>query len=124
MSDICKKVVSVDILYDNENELASHISDIFLRKVLLKNRSNTQLKDIINTIQEKQNEIRSYDENASFLVQGCAGSGKTIVLLHRIRYLRYNKMIGNDNYKLLIPNAGLKDYISKSPQNLTLRRIK
>lgn len=115
-----KKVVSVDILYDNENELASHISDIFLRKVLLKNRSNTQLKDIINTIQEKQNEIRSYDENASFLVQGCAGSGKTIVLLHRIRYLRYNKMIGNDNYKLLIPNAGLKDYISKSASEFNI----
>lgn len=73
----CKNITDVTIIYDDSNAVFSSISDLFLRNVLIKNKSNNYIQSIIQTIQEKQNEIRIYNGKASIVVQGCAGSGKT-----------------------------------------------
>lgn len=108
-----KEVISVDIKYDNTNSSYSDITDSFLRKALLRNKNNAKTESIIQTIQRKQDDIRLLDTDKSFILQGCAGSGKTMVLLHRLRYLIYNGDITSKDYALLIPGEGFKNFIEE-----------
>lgn len=110
----CREVVHVDIILDKSSEVFSEITDGYLRKALLRNKNQANIKSIIQTIQKKQNDIRSLHKDRSFIVQGCAGSGKTMVLLHRIRYLLYNKYIGQDDYTFLVPSNGFKQFIERA----------
>lgn len=116
----CKNITDVTIIYDDSNAVFSSISDLFLRNVLIKNKSNNYIQSIIQTIQEKQNEIRTYNGKASIVVQGCAGSGKTMVLLHRFKYLKYNKIVSGDNYALLVPSVNFKQFIGSTANEFGL----
>lgn len=109
-----RKVIDVDIVLDKSNTIFSEISDGYLRKALLRNKNQANIKSIIQTIQKKQNDIRSLHKDRSFIVQGCAGSGKTMVLLHRIRYLLFNKYIGQDDYTFLVPSNGFKQFVERA----------
>lgn len=100
--------------YQKGNDELNKISDSFLRKVLLENKNNKELQSIVQTIQDKQDEIMVEPFNKSFAVQGCAGSGKTIVLLHRIRYIFNNyEELKKSNYSIITPSKLFIDYISK-----------
>lgn len=66
------------------------VSDEKLIEIIERNRSSKAIHDIVESIQAKQYEIITQDMNKDFLVLGCAGSGKTMILLHRIRYIRFN----------------------------------
>ena len=60
------------------------VLDPFLREILRERKDEESVRDIIETIQEKQFDIVTLPKNESFVLQGCAGSGKTMVLLHRL----------------------------------------
>ena len=107
-----KQVSDVDIVLDRSNSILSGISDAYLKKALIRNKNNGSIQSIIQTIQKKQDDIRSLPLNDSFIVQGCAGSGKTMVLLHRLRYLLYNKFIHSGNYLLLVPSFHFKHFVA------------
>ena len=64
--------------------------DEFLIKILLDKKDSNKLTDIIYTIQGNQNRIIRANSMESFIVQGCAVSGKTMILLHRLSYLKFN----------------------------------
>lgn len=115
-----KTVKDVSIIYDDSNAIFSSISDLFLRNVLIKNKSDGFIQSIIQTIQEKQNEIRIFDGNKSIIVQGCAGSGKTMVLLHRFKYLKYNGIVNGSNYALLVPGDNFKHFIKNTANEFGL----
>lgn len=66
------------------------VTDPFLIKVLRSRRNGHHPDDIFTTIQENQNSIVDERFDRSIIVQGCAGSGKTMVLLHRLSSLKYN----------------------------------
>jgi len=66
------------------------ISDEFLLKVISANRGDKKTHDIIQTIQKNQYEIITYNELKSMLLLGCAGSGKTMIMLHRLSYMVFN----------------------------------
>lgn len=66
------------------------ITDPFLIRVLNTRKRQHNLTDIIATIQENQNAIVDVPIDKNIIVQGCAGSGKTMVLLHRLSNLKYN----------------------------------
>jgi len=66
------------------------ISDEFLIKVISSNRGDKKTHDIIQTIQRNQYEIVTQDELKNMLVLGCAGSGKTMIMLHRLSYIVFN----------------------------------
>lgn len=63
-------------------------ADELLEMKLDENRNNPVLQNIIATLQQKQFQIIETDVRTSFVVQGCAGSGKSQCLLHRLFYLR------------------------------------
>jgi hypothetical protein len=104
-------VQSVDIVLDRSDSMYASITDNYMRNALKRNKDKLGFQSIIQTIQKKQDDIRSLPRSKSFVVQGCAGSGKTMVLLHRLRYLIYNKDIYGEDYYFLVPSTGFKKYI-------------
>ena len=98
--------------------------DPFLLDVMRENRSKHKMVDIIRTIQANQNKIIRHNVKDNIIVQGCAGSGKTMILLHRLSYLLYNKMIINDNkVKIITPNDNFSMFISELAGVLELDKI-
>lgn len=77
-------------------------ADELLEQKLQENRSDPKLQNIIATLQQEQFAIIASDSAASFVVQGCAGSGKSQCLLHRLFYLRGELSDGGWEHVLLI----------------------
>lgn len=77
-------------------------ADELLEQKLQDNRSDPKLQNIIATLQQEQFAIIASDSSASFVVQGCAGSGKSQCLLHRLFYLRGELSDGGWEHVLLI----------------------
>ena len=82
-----KDYLSAEEIADRDEE---NVLDPFLREIIRTRKEETAVKDIIETIQEKQYEIITCPEKKNFVLHGCAGSGKTMVMLHRLSYLMYN----------------------------------
>ena len=104
------KVENVELIFDTSNKLVSSISDSYLRNALIRNKQQAGIVSIIQTIQEKQDKIMTTSLSESFIVQGCAGSGKTVILLNRLRYLIFNKMLSK-KYSILVPSEQFKSFI-------------
>lgn len=95
----------VDKYIRTSDDKANIISDAFLLKVLKSKRNVDDITDIISSIQVKQNEIIVLDKNKNIIVQGCAGSGKTMILFHRISRLLYNNRdMDKSRIKIITPN--------------------
>ncbi|WP_225046819.1 RNA polymerase recycling motor HelD [Lacticaseibacillus kribbianus] len=88
------------------------IGDQMLLEVLGE-KSDTQMKSIVTTIQREQNQIIR-DTSADLLfVQGAAGSGKTSAVLQRVAYLlyRYRGNLTSSQVIMFSPNQLFSDYI-------------
>ena len=111
---------------DNNN---SKIVDPFLLKVLEQHRGQSEFTDILRSIQEEQNIIVDYDFHQNTVVQGCAGSGKTMILFHRLANILYNldsfdSKITPGRIAVIIPNNDFKDYIKHLTWSLGVNEIK
>ncbi len=105
---------------DEENVL-----DPFLREIIKSRKEDTSVKDIIETIQEKQYEIITRPEKGNFVLQGCAGSGKTMVMLHRLSYLLYNSEdVKPRDVLILTPSNSFNSFIDELAEILELERVK
>lgn len=105
------KIRSGRLAYELESD--TKINDDILKQELSGN-SDTQLKNIVRTIQKEQNEIIRNTKDRILVIQGAAGSGKTSVALHRIAYLLYHDRgnLKSSNILVLSPNSVFSDYIS------------
>ncbi|MBE5751840.1 MAG: hypothetical protein E7357_05455 [Clostridiales bacterium] len=105
---------------DEENVL-----DPFLREIIKNRKEESAVRDIIETIQEKQYEIITRPEKSNFVLQGCAGSGKTMVMLHRLSYLMYNnEEIKPRDVLVLTPSNSFNAFIDELAEILELERVK
>ncbi|MDE7380231.1 MAG: UvrD-helicase domain-containing protein [Clostridia bacterium] len=104
---------------------AAVIFDPFLKEILSSRKEKQEICDIIETIQEKQYEIITAPEDAEFAVQGVAGSGKTMILLHRLSYLMYNnEQIKPASVLVITPSDSFNAFIDELAQILELERVK
>ncbi len=104
---------------------SSVIFDPFLKEILLSRKEKQEICDIIETIQEKQYEIITAPEKAEFVVQGVAGSGKTMILLHRLSYLMYNNEdIKPSSVLVITPSDSFNAFIDELSRILELERVK
>ncbi len=119
------KLISYKNEYSSsEFTLDGEVIDPFLLEVLRDKRRQLKLTDIIRTIQSNQNEIIRKPLNESFVVQGCAGSGKTMILLHRLSYLMFNnKNLDLNKIKIITPNKLFDFHINDLSRSLGLNRI-
>lgn len=76
-----------EVLLSNHGE---SYADPFLLQIIKDNRKDGNINNLVKTVQEKQNAIIRLDAKDNFIVQGCAGSGKSMIMLHRLSYLMYN----------------------------------
>jgi hypothetical protein len=80
------------------------VADEHLTRIIEANQKNKRIHDIIESIQKNQYEIITFDHNKSMLMLGCAGSGKTMILMHKIRYMKYNhKTLSMDDVVVISP---------------------
>ncbi len=105
---------------DEENVL-----DPYLKEIIRNRKEEASVRDIIETIQEKQYEIITRPEKGNFVLQGCAGSGKTMVMLHRLSYLMYN----NEDIKprdvlIITPSNSFNAFIDELAEILELERVR
>lgn len=119
------KLRGVEDVFARNSEFADKgIYDKFLIQVLMSRKKSHQLTDIIATIQDKQNEIIELADVANLIVQGCAGSGKTMVMLHRLSFWLYNnKSLKQENIKILTPNENFNVHIGGLHSQLNLGMI-
>lgn len=119
------QLVSYQTEFDGETvSLEGDVIDPFLLTVLKDKRRQNRLTDIIKTIQSNQNDIIRRPRNESFILQGCAGSGKTMILLHRLSYLLFNNRdISTDSIKIITPNSLFDAHINELSNELGLDHI-
>lgn len=92
----------------------SQVSDQALQDALSENASS-YMKNIVQTIQEEQDKIIREDVDATVVINGIAGSGKTSIAMHRIAYLLYanREKMKNENAMIISPNLLFSKYISQ-----------
>lgn len=89
-----------------------NIDDEVLQDVLA-NNSSDKMKNVVNTIQKEQNLVIRNLEDKNLIVQGIAGSGKTLVALHCIAFLLYRiDNLSSKNVLIFSPNEVFSSYIS------------
>lgn len=105
------KIKNGKLLYAIDSDIV--INDDILQKELSMN-ANARLKSIVTTIQKEQNAIIRNDKDKILVIQGCAGSGKTSVALHRVAYLLYHRrnQLSAKQILILSPNPVFSEYIS------------
>lgn len=102
-----------------------NVQDTFLQKVLEAKKNRNEFTDIIRTIQSNQNSIIRDNLFTNSIVQGVAGSGKTVVLLHRLSYLLYNYKDMNKNKLIFItPSRIFQSKLSNINRSLSLTTLK
>ncbi len=112
-----------------EEEIAGRDEEIlfdpYLRSIIKSRKDDTHIRDIIRTIQEQQFEVITRPERESFVLQGCAGSGKTMILLHRLSYLMYNnEALSPHDVLVITPSDSFNAFIDELAQVLELQKVK
>lgn len=119
-----KEVETDESIEDIQNLYKEGGVDPFLLKVLEEKRLENKLTDIIASIQSNQNAMIRHTDKLNMIVQGCAGSGKTMILLHRISYLMYNQKLRNINRAaIIVPNSKFSIFIDELSGNLDIDQI-
>lgn len=96
------KVKSVTHFFPTMDEEGEQIiADEFLQE-LLNRRSGQEFKNIVFSIQKKQGEIIQTPFKQDLIVQGCAGSGKSMIMLHRLPIVIYDNPNSLDRNNLYI----------------------
>ena len=115
--------------YLSKEEIAGRdeeiIFDPFLREIIKSRKEKSGITDIIDTIQERQYEIITLPEERCFAVQGIAGSGKTMIMLHRLSYIMYN----NEGVKprdvlVITPSDSFNAFIDELSAVLELEKVR
>ena len=109
----------------NPNAAAKIISDEFLQE-LLERRSTPEFKNIVFSIQKKQGEIIQAPYNRNMIVQGCAGSGKSMIMLHRLPIILYDnpKSLNRSNLYIITPSQMYIDMAENMRHQLEISDIK
>ena len=94
------------------NDIQLNENELIIEKI--KNRTGGVLEDIVETIQESQMKIIESDPREVCIVQGCVGSGKSTVAIHKLSYIFFNypQIIRPDRSILISKNRVLVDYLS------------
>ena len=117
-----KELINCHELYNNKD---NQVTDTFLKEVLKSKKDVSGFTDIIKTIQSKQNEIIRLDLNKNIICQGVAGSGKTVIMIHRLSYLLYNnKNINPNNFLFIAPSDNFKKQLNQLNIKLGIDKIK
>lgn len=114
-----------NVLEDLEDQLNVQRVDAADRFLLqqLQRFGRERLLNIVTTIQKEQNAIIREPMDMPSIIQGGAGTGKTIVLVYRIAYLMYTHKIKDSEVLLITPSQMLRNYIGSVLPDVELTNI-
>lgn len=122
--DIANRVLRKVIQYYPAPKEKSIDLDELMEMRLSENRDNPSFKNIIATLATKQFEIMEIDPSQNFVLQGCAGSGKSQCLINRLFYLRDHLSSSQWNNVLMItPSKLFKNYESDQIRKFKLTEV-
>lgn len=104
-------------IHDDIKYVDSYITE------LLKEHSSSKLKTILSSVQVEQNKLITAPKESSVIINGCAGSGKSSILLLRLAYLAHRYNVPQDDILVLSPSKLFKNYMSKSFSDIDLYQI-
>jgi DNA helicase-2/ATP-dependent DNA helicase PcrA len=106
------EIDNAQVLKYFNNDLQLSENELIIEKI--KDRTGGVLEDIVETIQQDQMEIIESDPREVCVVQGCVGSGKSTVAIHKLSYIFFNypKIISPEKSILVSKNRVLVDYLS------------
>lgn len=98
------KFYNNDLQFDDSSQISRKIEG----------RTGGTLEDIIETIQEGQLDIIESDPRQTCIVQGCVGSGKSTVAIHKLAHIFFNfpDLIHANRSILIARNQILVSYLS------------
>lgn len=101
------------------------ISDEFLRE-LLNRRSEQEFKNIVFSIQKRQGEIIQTPFKQNLIVQGCARSGKSMIMLHRLPILLLDNpnSLDKNNLYIITPSTAYIQMADKMRADLEIEDLK
>lgn len=101
------------------------ITDILLQE-LYERRSDNEWRSIIRSIQKKQKEIVLSPLKENIVVQGCAGSGKTMIMFHRlpIVLMDYPKILQRNSLYVITPSETYVQLVNNMTSQLEISDIR
>lgn len=109
---------------ENAEVFREGLTDPFLLKMLEIRRMDHGIKDIILTIQKNQNDIVDAPDKENIIVQGCAGSGKTMIMLHRLSRLQnWVKAFDPKEVLIITPTDYYEMYMKAVTDGLAISKI-
>ncbi|MDE6201753.1 MAG: AAA family ATPase [Clostridiales bacterium] len=112
------------VFQDFSSETGGIVYDKFLAHMLKVKRGDKRLTDIIPTIQANQNAIIVRPADEDFVLSGCAGCGKTMLLLQRLEYLSFNKKIEQENALIVAPSEHYIRHVQPVVDDLMLNAVR
>lgn len=112
------------VFQDYSAESGGVVYDKFLAHMLEVKRGDKRLTDIIPTIQANQNAIITRPATENCVVTGCAGCGKTMIILQRLEYLGFNKKAELDNAAVIAPTERYIEHIQPVVDDLMINATK
>lgn len=105
------RIIDGRLVFMFDNSLT--IYDEMLQEAL-ETATGDRMRSIVNTIQREQNRIIRGESRGALVVQGSAGSGKTVIALHRAAYLLYKHRttMSAKNIMMFSPGGLFVDYTS------------
>lgn len=97
-----------------EDEIISKIAE---------QKKQKRVHDIIETIQKEQYEIISDDRDMNFIVDGIAGSGKTMVLFHKISFDAFKESFDPSEICVISSSTFLNEEAKKLCKDLKIDEI-
>lgn len=99
--------------------------DPYLKQIVSERKEEVRIRDIIRTIQEQQYDVITRPERENLVVQGVAGSGKTMILLHRLSYLLYNnEKLQTRDVLVITPSESFNRFIDELSKVLELESVR
>lgn len=122
MFDNYERGINYEEVYNVQED--GDITDPLLRKVLESKRRQGEMTSIVYSIQSEQREIMYQPLEKNIVVQGCAGSGKTMILMHRISAL-LSDVAGLDaeSVVILTPNEVFTESIDSLSATLEISKV-
>lgn len=122
-----RKVAEVREIYSADasaEEVSRAYYDAFLAD-LAERRGQDGPTDIIQTVQREQADIINEPFNQDLIVQGCAGSGKSMIMLHRLPILLYDETHQKlrTGIHIITPSEAYIDSVSDLIDELEIRDI-
>lgn len=120
------KVKNVTHLFPIKEESAEQIvADEFLQE-LLNRRSGQEFRNIVFSIQKQQGIIIQCPFKQNIIVQGCAGSGKSMIMLHRLPIILYDNpnSLDRNNLYIITPSLAYIQMAENMRQQLEISDLK